>query len=475
MFKSLFMVLALLPARHAHAEGLSRDAYLAQVRLGNRAYKAMEGTETALKLAALEPDTLLSPYLSAGINYYNDESEQPISFQPQRTTVTDWGLSLSKQLDLTGTRVSLGYKGTNSDFALPNFVTGQLGDIYFGQNAYTVGLVQPLLKDFGARGHAILKRKALASTDSARLMNQYAAAAQLFEAETAYVSLAAARQVALLLEESLERNRKILEWTKEKYVDNLVDKVDVLQVEAALRQVESGLNAARQELKSSGEKFNTLRGEASDKEIGDLQALEAAGTALAPLPAPSLERLDLQAALRTSQGNEAAADELRERYMPDLSVIAQASGTGGDAPPPSGKGESFYPDHGAFVVGLKLTSILDLSLYHKVMRGADIAISTGKDDLAQKKLKADLDWKTLQSQWESLQAQLKLARELEDIQKEKAEREKKRYQDGRTTNFQVLRFDEDYAQARISTLRLAAQAAILMAQANFYNGGGIQW
>ena len=205
MFKTLALTLALglaLPLT-AQAEGLSREAYLAQVRQGNRAYRAMEGTESSLKLAALEPDTLLSPYLSAGINYFDDQAEQPIAFQPQRTTVTDWELSLNKQLDFTGTRLSLGYKGTQSDFALPNFVTGQLGDIYFGQNAYTLSLIQPLLKDFGARGHSILKRKALAATDSARLMNQYAAAAQLFEAETAYVSLAAARQVALLLEESL--------------------------------------------------------------------------------------------------------------------------------------------------------------------------------------------------------------------------------------------------------------------------------
>ena len=470
MLRGLFFIL-IAAASPLFADTLSREAYLAQVRQGNRGFVSMKAADVALGLASYEPDTLLSPYLSASVGYFDDQAEQPISFQPQRTTATQWELGLNKQFDVTGTRLSLGYKGSNSDLALPNFTTGVLGDVYFGQNTYSLGLVQPLLKDFGARNHSIQKRKADASTGSARLMNKYAAAATLFEAETAYISLAAARQVAVLLEESLERNEKILEWTKDKYGDNLVDKVDLLQVEAALRQVKSGLNGARQELKNAAEKFNTLRGAASTAEIGELSAFDAP----TQLSRSAEDRLDLQAAAKGVEGNEVAAEEVEERYYPDLSVIAQVAGNGGDAPAPTGKGDSWYPDHPTYLVGLKLSTTLDLPLYHKVVDAASMAVSIGKDDVAQKKLKAELDWKTLQGEWASLQEQLVLARELEDIQKEKAEREKKRYQDGRTTNFQVLRFDEDYAQARIGTLRLTAQAAILAAQASFYNGGGISW
>jgi outer membrane protein TolC len=385
--------------------------------------------------------------------------------------VTQWEVGLSKQLDYTGTRVSLGYKGTNSDFQLRSFSTGVLGDTYFGQNTYSLGIVQPLLKDFGARGHSILKRKAEAQTGSARMMNRHGAAAVLFEARAAYVSLAAARMVAALLEESLERNQKILQWTEDKFADNLVDKVDVLQVQAALHLVKSGLSAAREELKNSAEKFNTLRGAESAKEIGDLEALGAPSG----LPEAKGERFDLLAAEKTVEGNAVMAEEVNERYFPDLSLMASVAGSGGDAPDPVGKGENAFPDHPTYLVGLKLTTTLDIPLYKKVVDAASMAVTTGQDDMVQRKLKIQLERRTLQGQWDTVQEQLVLARELEAIQKEKAEREKKRYQDGRTTNFQVLRFDEDYAQARIATLRLTAQAAILAAQADFYNGGGITW
>jgi outer membrane protein TolC len=74
-----------------------------------------------------------------------------------------------------------------------------------------------------------------------------------------------------------------------------------------------------------------------------------------------------------------------------------------------------------------------------------------------------------------LQARLSLAQELEKLQGEKAEREKTRYRDGRTTNFQVLRFEDDYSLARIQILQLLANARVLEAQARFYNGDDQPW
>jgi hypothetical protein len=70
---------------------------------------------------------------------------------------------------------------------------------------------------------------------------------------------------------------------------------------------------------------------------------------------------------------------------------------------------------------------------------------------------------------------LVLAQELEKLQGEKAEREKSRYRDGRTTNFQVLRFEDDYSLARIQILQLLANARAIEAQARFYNGDDQPW
>ena len=68
----------------------------------------------------------------------------------------------------------------------------------------------------------------------------------------------------------------------------------------------------------------------------------------------------------------------------------------------------------------------------------------------------------------SIEDQLRICRE-------KAECEKTRYLDGRTTNFQVLRFEDDYNLSRVQILQLTAQANALEAQARFYNGDDQPW
>jgi outer membrane protein TolC len=475
MLKPFLMTLVLLGAAQG-SQALSLESYLDQVRQGNRGYKAQEATDTALKLAILEPNTMLSPRLDANVNYLDDSSESNSPFNALRVTATNWDAALSEQFEYTGTHLSLGYKGGESSIAYPGSLVAAFGGLspgfsnpsYFDSNGYYVSITQPLWKDFGARAYEVARAKAEAGYGSARFMNRYGAASSLFEAESSYIQLSTARQIAQLLQESLERNQKILEWTQDKYNDNLVDKVDVLQVQAALQQVQMGIVDTQQQLHMAQQKFNALRGLSPNAEVSE--ELEAFSVPKA-LPSRAGERLDVQAAGKDVEGKEALAEEVRERYRPDLSVFGTATTSGQD---PTWSG-SLKPDHPTYVVGLKLSTLLDLPLYFKVVQGAEIAAGQGKDDLAQKRLRADEDWADLKVQWEALQNSLNLAAALEAVQKEKAEREKKRYQDGRTTNFQVLRFDEDYNQARINTLRLTAQAGVLAAQADFYNGGGIQW
>jgi outer membrane protein TolC len=472
---TLFLALAALAAQPLTADMLSRADYLAQVQRGNSSFRAEQATDTALQLAMLEPGTKLSPRLDANLNYLDDQSIQNSPLSYSRYSSTTWDAELSKQFDLTGTHLTLGYKGLDSSTAYPQGLVQLFGSFpgfdnptLFDSQGYYVSVQQPLWRDFGARAYEVAQAEADSNYGSARLMNRYGAAAALFQAESAYLQLAATRQIMQLLAESQERSKKILDLTHEKFNDNLVDKVDVLEADAALKQVELGLAETRRELRKNEEEFNTLRGLSPGAEVGEtLEDMQAP----ASMPARAGERLDIQAARKDALGKEAFAEEVKERYRPDLSIFGTATRSNG---PPSPAGLSNM-DHPTYVVGLKFSTILDVGLYDKVVEGALRTVDLTKDDLRQKELKQDEDWENLRSQWEVVQDSLSLAGALEEVQKEKAEREKVRYQDGRTTNFQVLRFEEDFNQARINTLRLKTQAAILAAQAAFYNGGGITW
>jgi outer membrane protein TolC len=468
----LFLTLASGPLS---AEHLSEDDFLTQVRVGNHAFRAAEATDAALELGKLEPETMLSPRLDAQLSYLDDKSLQNSPFSSTDYSSTTWSAVLSKEIDGTGTQLSLGYQGQSDSTAYPSYLASLFGSfggfnnpLYYYNIGYYVSIQQPLWKDFGARGYEAQQAFTNANMGSLQAMNRQEAASLLFQAQSTYLQLSADREIMVVLQDSLSRSQKILDLTQQKLQDNLVDKVDELEADAALKQVQLGIDDTTQRLHQDEAAFNALRGLSPDAEVQeDLDPVDLPSG----LPAMSQERLDVQAARQDSNKDAAYAEQVRERYRPDLSLFGTAT-TSGQA---SDFGDAADPQHPTYLVGVKLDTILDVNLYNKVVEGADKSVNLSRDTIRQKELSQAQDWQSLKTEWETLQDSLQLAQALEDVQKEKAEREETRYENGQTTNFQVLRFQEDYDQARISTMRFKVQAAVLAAQANFYNGGGVTW
>jgi outer membrane protein TolC len=453
-----------------HAETLTLDAYLGQVRKDNPQLRAMKAQDVALSLAAREPETAYSPQLKAQAQVMNDQLEPALAaFSPEKTQSSGYNVGLSK-LFSTGTFVGLDYKNDTTELTFP-------AGGFIGAMPATTGhqwgltLSQSLWRNFNASEVKAGILQAKAGADSARAASRYGAQAVLFQARNAYVQLETTRQVLALQEESLTRNAKILEWTKQKQADNLADKVDVLQVEAAVRLVALGLASSRQAEAEASARFNALRGLEPGAATGELEPLSLPQA----LPAPSGDRADVEAARQALRSSDAMVETVVQRFTPDLSVFAQLSANERDTD--GGKAFTGVADgkHPQSLVGIKLTANLDRGLLKEVLSGAEQAKGAGQAQIDDKKLTLAQDWKQLDEQWKGLQARLSLAQELEKLQGEKAEREKTRYRDGRTTNFQVLRFEDDYSLARIQILQLLANARVLEAQARFYNGDDQPW
>jgi outer membrane protein TolC len=56
-----------------------------------------------------------------------------------------------------------------------------------------------------------------------------------------------------------------------------------------------------------------------------------------------------------------------------------------------------------------------------------------------------------------LSQQLRIVRELESIQKNKADLERTKYNNGRSTTYQALTFEQDYINSRIQRISLELQ------------------
>lgn len=467
--RALILALAVLSGT-IQASTLSLEDYLGQVRQGNPQLRALKSQDVAYALAARAPETAYSPILKAQAQLYDDKLEPALpAFSPEETKSTGVSVGVSK-LFSTGTYVGLDYQedATTLTFPAGGFI-GALPETTGHQ--WGVTLNQSLWRNFGAAevkaGIAVAQATSLAQ----RAGNRYNAQAALFQARSAYVQLETVRQVKALQEESLTRNAKILEWTKQKQADNLADKVDVLQVEAVVRQVALGLATSKQSEAEAEARFNALRGLSPSAEVGELEPL----TTPPSLPAAKGDRADIEAARQALKGSDAYVETIVQSFTPDISLFAKFAGNDRDTDGAKAFGNMFDGTHPQTTVGIKLTANLDRGLLNDVLKGANEASGAGQAGVDDKRLAYAQDWEQLQQQWDGIQARLALAQELEKLQGEKAEREKIRYRDGRTTNFQVLRFEDDYSLARIQILQLLANARAVEAQARFYNGDDQPW
>lgn len=477
------IALGLLCAAPLKAAALGMDDYLDQVRQGAPSLRQAHAEDAAYALSAKEPLTAYSPQISGAVEHSDDQQAGigATAMNPSDTEQLSWNADLGK-LFSTGTQVDLGYTGDHtrmgygSDLnALLNsfgnggssLLSGMLpGTDTYGQQ-FTVSVSQPLWRNFLAAQVEAGVSKANADADAARAQNRYQAAAVVFRARQAYANLVTLRQLAGIYRESLDRNKKILEWTQGKYADNLADKVDVLQCEAAVRQTELNLDQNDEDTAKAEALFNALRGATITAEIGDLEPLSAPDK----LPDPKGTREDVAAAEAALRSSDAVVDQVVQRFTPNLTVFGSYS-QGQRTPAADSDFEGYKPET---VVGLRFDANLDYGLYRQVLKGAEQAKGGGEAAVADRKRGLEEDWAELRSSFTGVKGRLELARQLETLQKEKAEREKVRFEDGRTTNFQVLRYEDDYNLSRVQTLELTAQAVALEAQARYYNGDDRPW
>lgn len=458
------------------ADTLSLAEYLSQVAAGNAGIRAQQSGQAALGLATREIETAFSPILDADLSYLDAKSAPSSVLAPDHILDTSASLGLSKSWK-TGTFTGLSYKyDANRTYAgLSSISFGGTSypltplDYYY-TNGFSLTVSQPLWKNFGAKGTSATLRKTAASASSMQALAGFSIQQTLFQAEQAYVNLALARSVEILQRQSLERNREILQRAARRAKSNLGDRSDVLQAQSAVKQVELGLAQAGDELVGAQRAFNNLRGiplDAPAERLAELAPpdaiLKQAGT-----------RADVVAAQRTLESHQAAVDEIADRYTPDVSVFATLGLNGGSLDRGSAFSQTtdtnFDTNHPSSLVGIKASVNLDFPLYQKVLEGARLAADAGAMEMKQKQADLNRDWNGLAQQWKGLRQRLALADELVQLQKEKADHEKQRLAQGRSSSFQVLRFEEDYAQARLLRLRLAAEARMLAAQAKLFNG-----
>ena len=90
-----------------------------------------------------------------------------------------------------------------------------------------------------------------------------------------------------------------------------------------------------------------------------------------------------------------------------------------------------------------------------------------------KSYEVDKEWDILLQRFQNFKKRLQLTQKLEKVQEKKLSQEKRRYNQGRTTTFQVLQFEQDFANSQLLKLRNERELIIVYNQLKLFSGDSL--
>jgi outer membrane protein TolC len=464
----ILTMMGLAVAANASAETLTLKDYLGQVSGQNQAVQGSRQSMEGFKDRENEADLLYTPqaFVNIGALYDQKPVLQP-NFQPTVTRATQlsfgvmkqWKFGLSAKLseNLTATRLTV---ANPAIFPQPNFV-----DV-----SPSLELSQSLWRNgFGAETKAQSEAFA-ASLLAGRYVESFKVKAQLAAAEGAYWRLALAKELVDIQKDSLTRAGKLKDWASGRTRMDLADKADLLQADAAFRLRELELKAVLDEYRVASRAFNLARGQDSDEVKESLVSLNE--EALKALAIPKREELrdDVKAAQQQERIAAANAETGKHKNSPTLDLMMNLSLNGRDPSMGASFSESLGTAHPYALVGLKFATPLDFGLVKQNKAGYEKERLGAELQYRRKVIEQESEWKGLVDQLGDRRVRLELARQIEAAQKTKAEYERDRLKRAKTNTYQVLLFEEDYANSRRMRLRIEGEILGIVAQMKTFGG-----
>jgi outer membrane protein TolC len=439
----------------AFGQNLTLEKYKQQVMEKDPATQSVLEKKRGTELSQNSASLMTGVNLFASSFYTDDQrpTSNP-SFQGNNTKINTYSLGLQQQTRL-GLKWSLSQnvsrteiRGASSTFVpLPKYY-----DTY-----PKLELTMPLWRN-------LLGKETSGDVDQIKFQAQ----AQAKQAEIAWVQRQSSIEEAFykvlsqqeayeIRKDSLNRAERILTWTEGRVKRNLVDASDLYQSQAAVASRKVDMIDAETQLLEAARLFNSLRGVEGDQVPEKLVGPDLDLLKLRIDKKDSKKRLDSLVQKDLIQSSEAAYRSQREKNKPTLDLTLQAYTQGRDAYLAEAQSETFKKKDYLYA-GVNLVVPLDqITASHS--RTGFGALVKSQQLLEQARVRDEkLTWEQTVDQADALAKQVKLLRELETLQKKKADAERDRLNRGRSTTFQVLSFEQDYNMIRSQRIQIEFQA-----------------
>lgn len=423
--------------------------------------------------------------LLANANLYGEDEQSPTLSRLQASESNLQRFSFGfNQLFPTGGNLNLGWSNvrqeSNNPFAIvnPGFSSG----LEFRFN-------QPLMRDFGRlpteRALLVARNRSAASReDFERLL-----VLTVQDVIDAYWNLVGARQQLIVAEESMKLARELHDRNRIQVEVGTMAPLELVQSEAAIAEREEGIitsqsavgdaeDALRRLLNlPEGELWSTEIRPATDPAIQHtpIDVAAAIQTALAERPELRFQQLGIEQARIESQ-----FARNQERPTLDFDVSYGFSGVGGDIAVvddetgqvirtiPGGFGDAFNQVTGLDFRGWSAELIFGLPLQNRGARAArtiaEIDLRRAESAMQDVRNAIVTEVRGAARRVETAAKQIEAAKASRVFQERNLEAERKRYENGMSTSFQITQIQEDLTQARSREVNSVVNYRIALAE-----------
>lgn len=466
---ALLSLLAVMPAT-SFGDTLTLDQFLAQVSEKNQSVTASKLIAESADERANEGKLLFRPSIFAQAQSAVDKKPTTnVNAQGDRTDNNFFAVGLLQQFNF-GLQGKLGYNFSHTKIynASPAFLPRS----DFHDGVASLELTQSLWRNFWGRETRSQETIISSQSKANKYVENYRVKATLAQAESLYWSLSQLRKVVKVQKESLERAQKIRGWNQKRLSSGLAESSDFLQADSNAKAREYEMKTALQDEKSLQRALNSLRGQNNDVVNEELEPVNSAKIKSLEIPAKAELRDDTKAALEAQKITKASADLSIEKNKPVFEVYGTYALNGRDAKRDQAMTNSFKTDHDTKAIGLRFVAPLDFGTTGDNISGYKKDQIAAEQNFQRKLFEQEQQWNDLTAKFEDAKIKLSLVEKIEEAQKIKASNERDRLNKGRTVTFQVLNFEQDYAQSELARIQSETNILNLYSQLKIFSAGG---
>jgi outer membrane protein TolC len=444
---------------------LALGEFLDQVKGKNEGYKGAQLKAEGAEQRNEEGDLLTSPQFFFDLKWADDQSEQTNPALGSRTLFHQYQVGLMQQTPI-GLNAKLYYDTKYTDVTNPSPTFMPIRSYNQSRTVFEGNL--SLWRNLFGKEVRSTQDAMEASAKATQYQESFTAKATIAEAEVTYWRLALARKLKVISGENLDRALKLRDWNNGRVRSGLGDRSELLQAEGNFRLRKLEFKSAEDEERNASLMFNGQRGVNSDKVTEALDLLPDSKSEFFKVPPKKDQRDDVKALLEGTKAAQAAAEVGAQKVSPNLELYGLVAYNGFDREADKAYDEAFKNDYPTTAIGVRLSIPLNVidatdsySGYKKEAAAADYKYQ-------RKMFEQERDWNDLVNRYGEVKERLALAEAFEDSQKEKYDYERSRHGKGRTTTFMVLQFEQDYALAQSTRLRIQGEMLGLVAQMKTY-------